>query len=432
MSWANILALLLSLLLAGCFGSNGEQIVLPLATGEAKVGPAEQTMHFALWNTGRAWVNLTVPPPARINTPVDVVLLFDRTASMDKFIRNSAKAASTLVAQVRGLAPDSRIAVATLADYYPSHTPNEPDSIPWQLQQDFTTDAATLERALETIHSTNGGDTPEAYTTALFESARLPWRANARRFIVLLGDSYNHPVDPGQDGVEGTADDLRLVDALNSLRKEGVSVLGIQAGSDPLSSAMFQTLAVQTGGSVSPLDSASDTARLVQASVLSALLPKSEVAPQGGQASWVRSIMADTVDHNGYQKFAVNIDLPAGTAAGLYVLPVRVNLHEGGHSQSAVVNIRLVVGWTNHPLTPFLPLALLLLLAIFILFRALFSRSDSLYAVGGTGPFWEDVPKWATVLLDTLIWLSILLALVGVALLMNKDWIPSEILRHLL
>jgi hypothetical protein len=430
MSWARtLIALLLSISAVACSDSADDNIILPLTTGQATVAPSNQAIHFAVLNTGRARVTVAVPPPPQISTPVDILVLFDRTQSMEKYIRNSAEAAGALVEQVRSLAPDSRFAVATLADY-PSHSPTEPASRPWHLEQDFTTDPVAIQGSMNAIRVSHGGDAPEAYTTALFESARLQWRTSTRRFVVLVGDSYSHPVDPGPDGIEETSDDLRFADAVIKLQEARLTILGIQAGADPRATAMFRLLASGTGGNLSPLDSATDSARLIQASVLSALLPTNELMPQGDHASWVESIVPDAADRLGTWSYALNVALPPDTPSGLYRIPVMVRLHEGDGTQSTVVMIRLIVGWINHPLTPFLPLLLLLALAVFLILRTVTSHTDSRYSVFGSGPFWVDTPAWIMALLEGLVWFAVILALTGIALLLNDDWIASDILRQ--
>jgi len=429
---ASTLSLCLCFFISACSGERETQIPIPLSTGSAKVSPAEQTLHFALWNTGRATIDLSLPKLAKIDEPVDVVLLFDTTNSMSDYIKNAAQAAGDFVQEVTSIAPNARFAVAALADYYPLHTPTEPSSRPWQLLRGFTTDGSQVEQTLKAIRISHGGDGPEAYTTALYETARLPWREKARRIIVLLGDSHNHPVDPGPDGRRGTADDLRMSDALNELNKLKVVVLGIQAGTHSQSTAMFQTLAERTGGHASMLGSSEETAGLVLTAILTSLLPKHNVIPQGSQAPWVKRIESSIANRSGNRKIKLDIAVPDGTASGLYELPLELTLlEENAGSRSAKVNIRLVVGWINHPLTPFLPIAFLIAFALLSMLGALTHRT-SLYNVLGSKAFWLDAPpKWLLFLLEILIWLALLMALAGFVLLVSKDYIPSDILRNL-
>lgn len=173
-----------------------------------------------------AFLAAAAPAAAR---PVDAMLLFDTTGSMEDAIESAkAQVADTK----RGLDQrfdDIAFAVADLRDYPFSPHGNEGD-YPWRLVQPVTKDGGAIQAAIDGLGADQGGDGPESYGRALSEAALDPavgWRADARRLVVLVADSVPHDeelnegipdpsfsspfdtgVDPGRDEIVGTADDL--------------------------------------------------------------------------------------------------------------------------------------------------------------------------------------------------------------------------------
>ncbi len=111
-----------------------------------------------------------------------------------------------------------------------------------------------MESAINATNQGGGGDEPEAYTRALHESYAdnaIAWRSDARRFVVMFGDYVPHDdninervasppidpgdvwrahvspyvLDPGRDGVSGTADDLDLQIVLDTMHDHRMPLL---------------------------------------------------------------------------------------------------------------------------------------------------------------------------------------------------------------
>jgi hypothetical protein len=102
----------------------------------------------------------------------------------------------------------------------------------WTLHVPITPNQSQVSEALLNLSADGGGDSPEAYGRALFESTTNPaigWRAGSRGVIVLVADDIPHDndlnegippevfaapspfdtgVDPGADNTVGTSDDL--------------------------------------------------------------------------------------------------------------------------------------------------------------------------------------------------------------------------------
>jgi hypothetical protein len=145
--------------------------------------------------------------------PIDVLLLFDRTASMSNVIREAQVRAVELVGGIASLYPNAAFAVAGLADYFGGERA-------WVLYQDVTTDRTAVESGLGQISEASGGDYPEAYARALQEARSIGWRpGGGKKYVILFGDAPAHDptfygvdfgVDAGRDGIRGTSDDLRV------------------------------------------------------------------------------------------------------------------------------------------------------------------------------------------------------------------------------
>lgn len=295
--------------------------------------------------------------------PVDIALVFDRTSSMGKIVKPVRDAAATMVKELKRRNTDSRFAVAAFADYYPLFTP-EPLDTPWTLIQDFTPDASAVVAGIGGISLVNGGDGPEAYSRAVYELARLSWRTDATRFAILFGDSYNHPIDPGRDGILGTADDILLPDAIGDVAAAGVVLIGVYDPKIDGVTQMFEALAKGTGGVALPLSRMEDAPK----SVLSGLRDKSARVPmiripvQFG--SWINSVSEGRQKSPVRFSFDVSYRLPAGTLAGRHKGYVTVHLKDKTTTPVAQSDIVLITGWMNQPWIPWLlvPLALLPLL----------------------------------------------------------------------
>lgn len=190
---------------------------------------------------------------------LDVALVMDVTGSMSDEIAAVQQRATEIVGRVKALVPETRFAVATLADYpYVESSGGLLDMLgnlveygdvgdyPWRVESDFTADAGKIQTALNGIALLSGGDGPESYLRALSESRGLGWRAEARRIVILFGDSYPHDPDPGPDAKMGTADDLTQAIVVKSLQDAGVSVIGIYSTEELAD--FYKSLAAETGG----------------------------------------------------------------------------------------------------------------------------------------------------------------------------------------
>ncbi|HET9768298.1 MAG TPA: hypothetical protein VFS60_15700, partial [Thermoanaerobaculia bacterium] len=140
--------------------------------------------------------------PAANAAGLDLALVVDGTARHGSAEERTAHAAK-LVALARELAtrwPECRAALIAFADQPAPHLAAK-DLIPLyhlfpadgeMALQAF--DAAQLEADLRAVPATFGGDFVDALADALAAAARLRWRPDARKVLVVSGDSPGHSV----------------------------------------------------------------------------------------------------------------------------------------------------------------------------------------------------------------------------------------------
>src|SRR4029079_11787141 len=104
-----------------------------------------------------------------------------------------AKAEATaMVTAVHGVVPDAQFAVVDFKDAIDG-------SAEYVLRQPMTASAADVSAAIDAMTAGGGGDTPEAYKLVFqnaYADAATGWRADSRKFVVVIGDAGPHAADP--------------------------------------------------------------------------------------------------------------------------------------------------------------------------------------------------------------------------------------------
>jgi hypothetical protein len=220
---------------------------------------------------------------------LDVLLLFDATGSMSGTIESVRESALEIMGTVSEKVPEAAFGVASFTDYpgyyecdgyadeYGYCDDSDSDGEPWNLDQPITTDTDAVQRSLDALQASGGGDYPECYTRALSETLHVSWRPGAKKVVVLFGDSVPHDtkffedkfgrntgVDPGPDKEVGTEDDLDYAEAVGWLKEQEIEVIAINsAPEDPMAVASFEHVANETGGQAYPLARAADAPETV-------------------------------------------------------------------------------------------------------------------------------------------------------------------------
>jgi hypothetical protein len=138
---------------------------------------------------------------AAISAHTDVMFLVDTTGSMEKALDEAGAEIRGAIKQIDAGVPDVQYGVSEVRDYGGSrYAENEFDVVPWRLDQSITANRNAVAEAIARLEAHGGGDVPEAYGRALWETRNNPsvgWRPGVQRLIVLLADSVPH--DPELD-----------------------------------------------------------------------------------------------------------------------------------------------------------------------------------------------------------------------------------------
>ena len=308
------------------------------------------------------------PSVASADTPTrtDVMFVFDTTGSMGDAIQEAQEEVQEAMAQISSSLPDVQFGLSSMADYghstvnyngLPEVSPYDDENsfeVPWTLHVPITANQALVSAELLKLAADGGGDTPEAYGRALFESATNPavgWRSGARGVIVLIADDvphddelnqgipeefwvespFNTGIDPGADNTLGTGDDLDWQTVLQRLNSEGRPLEYVNYQGDPDFLPYWQTWAGSTGGSVITSEGKEGEklgAKLVEAVKSGATLPPCPA----GQARSSLSVVCQPIQKatpppsNNFK-----IEPRISCAKGCYVVNVKIVFDSAGN-----------------------------------------------------------------------------------------------------
>ncbi|HJR94339.1 MAG TPA: vWA domain-containing protein, partial [Gaiellaceae bacterium] len=116
-------------------------------------------------------------PAGRSTAPAatDVLFVFDTTGSMSDALSEAQSQATNVMSDLSGRLPNLRFGIAQLRDY-------GSDPV-WRVEQELTSDQAAVQGAIESLSANQGGDSPEAYGTGLFQSrsdSAVAWAHGAK------------------------------------------------------------------------------------------------------------------------------------------------------------------------------------------------------------------------------------------------------------
>jgi hypothetical protein len=139
------------------------------------------------------------PTSADAATPTDVLFLFDTSGSMAGELEEAALEMQSVMTRIDAVVPEVDYGVAEVRDYGGSAYDELAElDVPWRLVTPITSDRTAVNRVISTLSAAGGGDNPEAYGRALWESDTNPlvgWRPGARHAIVLVADDVPHMPD---------------------------------------------------------------------------------------------------------------------------------------------------------------------------------------------------------------------------------------------
>jgi PKD repeat protein len=200
-------------------------------------------------------INKTVQLPL-IPPQVDVVFSFDLTFSMLEILNTAKSKAGDIMNTLITSYPEVSFYFGVMShmdypDYYTSCSYSKfygaSNEYAYSLDQTLTSDIASVIAAINSLSiGYGGGDTPEDYTRALFESyndSNIDWREDTKQLLVSFGDNVPHDCninegiypttkstgnDPGPDEIMDTSDDLDLQTVLGEMNSNGIILIACQ------------------------------------------------------------------------------------------------------------------------------------------------------------------------------------------------------------
>jgi hypothetical protein len=141
---------------------------------------------------------LILTGPARAATPAhtDVMFLFDTSGSMGSELEEAQEEMLKVMANVGTKLPDVHYGVAEVRDFWPSiYDEGGTEDFPWRLDTALTPDTEAIQKGISALSIGYGGDGPESYGRALWETDTNPtvgWREGAQHVIILVADNVPH------------------------------------------------------------------------------------------------------------------------------------------------------------------------------------------------------------------------------------------------
>lgn len=179
---------------------NGGTVTSKLAHAgfdEITVGLRSLLLAFVTLILAMVLLSALRPSSADAATPTDVMFLFDTSGSMEEVLGEASAEMQQVMTHIESVVPEVDYGVAEVRDYGGSFYDEEGD-LPWRLVTPITSNRAAVTTAISELFSSGGGDGPEAYGRALWETDTNPtvgWRPGARHAIILIADNVPHMPD---------------------------------------------------------------------------------------------------------------------------------------------------------------------------------------------------------------------------------------------
>jgi hypothetical protein len=332
--------------------------LIAATTGSATLSPSSATFTLRAGDPvlGVATETKTAGIPAKPPS-ADVEIAIDTTGSMQPSINQAKADAVAIVTGVQGSVPDTQFAVVQFKDFCTTTSPtsgpgctNPGDGVyagdypEYAVVQTMTSNATSVQNAINGLSADGGGDAAEAYNLVFHNSytpsldGAIGWRPGTRKFVVVIGDAQPHGA--GSSGFPGCTDTTADPHGLNT----ATEIAGMAAAQRTLlmirqvssrttvTLACYQSLAaagfsggqaVDAGGSlatqiVSLINAAFANVNDVHLEVVSA-------GPAPASASWITlppaigPVPAPSTQNLG----TLTVKVPAGTPAGTYTFDIR-------------------------------------------------------------------------------------------------------------
>jgi hypothetical protein len=246
----------------------------------------------------------------------------------------------------------------------------------------MTADIAAEQAAINGLGLGSGADGPESYTRAFYETyadAAIGWRIGSKKIVLAMLDYIPHDCDvydiiggtgstgpdPGRDAVAGTGDDLAILDVLNEMNDNNITLIVLYSGSSS-NLALWQAYAAITGGTAFQINSdgsvpgGTDIAELIVQLIEEEVSSIDEITLEvctSGFESWLTEVdplsyTAVELDAPWTGDFDITLTVPAGTEDGLYEFDICLmgdGVEYGRQTVSITVQNTIEVPFDIHP-----------------------------------------------------------------------------------
>lgn len=221
-----------------------------------------------------------IPEPSPASKgPVDVVFTIDTTGSMGDVISSVSADVQSMAAQLASTEPDFRLALVAYRDAPPECD----DDYQARVVQDFTTDTAAFNGAVDSLDADGGCDEYESVYSGIMQGLSLGWRPSVTRVLVAIGDANGHSPDPATGYV--------ATNVIQQAQAASVAIYGLDVGD---ASATFDELASATGGQVFSADDADQVPVAIQQAIAAQAAAPSADAGGGWAAAAVKGRAAQS------------------------------------------------------------------------------------------------------------------------------------------
>lgn len=184
---------------------------------------------------------------------VDLCFVVDTTGSMGQFL---AAARTALVNTLSALSAKGHLDLRVALVEYRDHPPQETTFATRHYA--LTADLTVVQRNIDNLQASGGGDIPESVFDGVHEAAVLTeWRKHSARFLLLVGDAPPHGYDVSRRARNDETDNqasktctcgLRLEQVTAAAEENRVVVMGLPVSPDAQTRAAFAEIARATGG----------------------------------------------------------------------------------------------------------------------------------------------------------------------------------------
>lgn len=185
------------------------------------------------------------------NSELDLVFVVDNTGSMSSWIRSAQQNIQRIIRDIiASEATNVRFALVAYRD----HPPQDQSFV--TNTHDFTSNIQDMQRWVDGMRASGGGDAPEAVADGLHDCLNLSYRPNSTKVAVVIADAPPHGLgcysDGFPDGCPLGHDPLAIV---RDMASKGITIYSVICGNFE-GQAFYQGISQITGGQYVPISSA--------------------------------------------------------------------------------------------------------------------------------------------------------------------------------